>query len=88
MVRIVMEDFSAWTGEHEYSLLYHNFLHKKPLSSTDVNQLKCPNVIQVTVIFRGLKNKRKDGPPSGMAVRQEDQARSAGIVLIDSGMSE
>ncbi|UQC76858.1 uncharacterized protein CLUP02_18373 [Colletotrichum lupini] len=74
MVRIVMEDSSAWTSEHEYSLLYHNFLHKKPLSSTDVNQLKCTNVNQVTVISRGLENERKDGPPSGMAVRQEDQA--------------
>ncbi|KAI3548674.1 hypothetical protein CABS01_11744 [Colletotrichum abscissum] len=67
MVRIVMEDFSAWTGKHEYSLLYHSFLHKKPLDSTDVNQLKCPNVNQVTVISRGLDNERKNGPPSGMA---------------------
>ncbi|KAK7435466.1 hypothetical protein Landi51_13005 [Colletotrichum acutatum] len=66
MVRIVMEDFSSWANEHEYSLLYHKFLHKKPVGSIDLNQLRYPNVSQVTVIFRGLENEWKDGLPSRM----------------------
>ncbi|KAJ0296925.1 hypothetical protein COL5a_010494 [Colletotrichum fioriniae] len=59
MVRIVMEDFSAWTDEHEYPLLYHNFLNKKPVASIDVSQLKYPNIDQITVIFRGLETEWK-----------------------------
>ncbi|KAK0374323.1 hypothetical protein CLIM01_08313 [Colletotrichum limetticola] len=59
MVRIVMEDFRGWTDGHEYPLLYHNFLNKKPVASIDVSQLKYPNINQITVIFRGLENEWK-----------------------------
>ncbi|KXH35118.1 hypothetical protein CSIM01_04643 [Colletotrichum simmondsii] len=55
-VRIVMEDFRGWTDGHDYPLLYHNFLNKKPVASIDVSQLKYPNINQITVIFRGLEN--------------------------------
>ncbi|KAK1726091.1 uncharacterized protein BDZ83DRAFT_791501 [Colletotrichum acutatum] len=59
MVRIVMEDFSAWTDGHDYPLLYHNFLNKKPVANIDVSQLKYPNINQITVLFRGLENEWK-----------------------------
>ncbi|KAK7435467.1 hypothetical protein Landi51_13006 [Colletotrichum acutatum] len=42
-VTFVSADFKVWTDEHEYLLLYHNFLHKKPVASINVSQLKFPN---------------------------------------------
>ncbi|KXH53075.1 hypothetical protein CSAL01_09820 [Colletotrichum salicis] len=60
MARIVIEDFSAWT-DYEYPIQQFIALDEEPVATIKLDELKYPNVDQITAIFRGVEDEWKSG---------------------------